>query len=223
MSAPHLSESTEMYLKAMAELGDSEVVAIGRLAERLDVTPVSANEMVKRLGDQGLVSHTPYKGVNLTRKGRKAASNVVRKQRLWECFLHDHLKIEWAQLYELACSLEHATAPEVTNALSDFLGDPKTCPHGNPIPAADGSVAPLNGFRLSEVSVGSTIRVLAIRTTAADVFKYLQERNIMPGREMTLLEVAPMEGPLTLDVEGNHVALGLLLSKFVIVEMKSFS
>jgi DtxR family Mn-dependent transcriptional regulator len=223
MSAPHLSESTEMYLKAMAELGDSEVVAIGRLAERLDVTPVSANEMVKRLGDQGLVSHTPYKGVNLTKKGREAASNVVRKQRLWECFLHDHLKMEWAQLYELACSLEHATAPEVTDALSNFLGNPKTCPHGNPIPAADGSFAPLNGIRLSDVSVGSTVRVLAIRSTAADVFKYLQERNILPGREMTLLEIAPMEGPLTLNVEGNRVALGLLLSKFVIVETKSFS
>jgi DtxR family transcriptional regulator, Mn-dependent transcriptional regulator len=223
MSFPHLSESTEMYLKAMAELSDSEVVAIGRLAERLDVTPVSANEMVKRLGDQGLVSHTPYKGVNLTRKGRKAASNVVRRQRLWECFLHDHLKMEWAQLYELACSLEHATAPEVTDALSDFLGNPKTCPHGSPIPAADGSFTPLNGIRLSDVSVGSTVRVLAIRATAADVFKYLQECNILPGREMTLLEVAPMEGPLMLEVEGNRVALGLLLSKFVIVEMKSFS
>lgn len=219
MSLPHLSESTEMYLKAMSELGDGEVVAIGRLAERLDVTPVSANEMVKRLGDQGLVSHTRYKGVNLTTKGRKAASDVVRRQRLWECFLHDHLHIEWAQLYELACSLEHATATEVTEALANFLGNPKTCPHGNPIPAADGSFATLNGVSLSEVAIGSTVRVLAVRATATDIFKYLQELNILPGREITLLEAAPMEGPLTLEVEGSRVALGLLLSKFVIVEI----
>jgi DtxR family Mn-dependent transcriptional regulator len=223
MSLPHLSESTEMYLKAMAELGDGEVVAIGRLAERLDVTPVSANEMVKRLGDQGLVSHTPYKGVNLTNKGREAASNVVRKQRLWECFLHDHLNMEWAQLYKLACTLEHATAPEVADALADFLGNPKTCPHGNPIPAGDGSIARLNGIPLSEVSLGSTVRVLAVRATTTDVFTHLQERGILPGREMTLLEAAPMEGPLTLEVEGSRVALGLLISTFVIVEVKSFS
>ena len=220
MFLPHLSESTEMYLKAMAELGNGEVVPIGRLAERLDVTPVSANEMVKKLGDQGLVSHTPYKGVNLTTRGRKAASSVVRRQRLWECFLHDHLKIEWAHLYELACSLEHATAPEVTDALASFLGDPKTCPHGNPIPAADGLLAPWNGIRLSEVSAGSTIRVLAVRATATDVLKHLQDRDILPGREMTLLEAAPMDGPLTLDVDGKRVALGLLISNFVIVEMK---
>ena len=220
MSFPHLSESTEMYLKAMAELGDGEVVPIGRLAERLEVTPVSANEMVKRLGDQGLVSHTPYKGVNLTRKGRKAAGNVVRRQRLWECFLHEHLRIEWAQLYELACSLEHATAPEVTDALSDFLGNPGTCPHGNPIPAADGSLIRVSGIPLHDVTVGRTARVLAVRATGTDVFKHLQDRNILPGREVTLLEVAPMDGPLTLGIEGNRVALGLLISRLVIVEMK---
>ena len=219
MSLPHLSESTEMYLKAMAELGDGEVVAIGRLAERLEVTPVSANEMVKRLGDQGLVSHTPYKGVNLTNKGREAASSVVRRQRLWECFFHDHLKMDWSQLYELACALEHATAPEVTEALADFLSHPKTCPHGNPIPDVDGSFTPLSGIPLSEVTLGSTVRVLAVRATATDIFKHLQERDILPGREIRVLEAAPMDGPLTLDVEGKYVALGLLISKFVLVEI----
>jgi DtxR family transcriptional regulator, Mn-dependent transcriptional regulator len=218
MSLPHLSESTEMYLKAMAELSDGDVVAIGRLAERLEVTPVSANEMVKRLDEQGLVSHTPYKGVNLTRKGRQAASSVVRRQRLWECFLYRHLNIEWSQVYELACSLEHATAPEVTDALAEFLGHPNTCPHGNPIPAADGSCAPLIGKRLSEIGVGSTVRVLAVRATQTDVLKYLQEHHLLPGRVLTVVEAVPLNGPLLLDVEGKHLALGLLLSDCVIVE-----
>ena len=87
-----------MYLKAMVELSDHDVVAIGRLAEHLNVTPVSANEMVRRLSEQGLMKHTPYKGVALTEKGREVACNVMRRQRLWECFLYDHLKIEWAQI-----------------------------------------------------------------------------------------------------------------------------
>jgi DtxR family transcriptional regulator, Mn-dependent transcriptional regulator len=219
MSLPHLSESTEMYLKAMAELGDGEVVAMGRLAERLEVTPVSANEMIKKLGEQGLVSHTPYKGVNLTKKGRKVACDVLRRQRLWEVFLYEHLKIEWAKIYELGCSLEHATAPEVTEALAVFLGHPKTCPRGNPIPAADGSFTPLNGVPLSEVAIGKSVRVLAVCATETDVLKHLQAQDILPGRELTLLEAAPLEGPLTLDVKGNRVALGLLVSQFVIVEI----
>ena len=219
MSLPHLSESTEMYLKAMAELGDGEVVAIGRLAQRLDVTSVSANEMVKRLGDQGLVSHIPYKGVNLTEKGREVACDVLRRQRLWEVFLYEHLKIEWAKIYELGCALEHATAPEVTEALAEFLNHPETGPRGNPIPAADGSYMPLDGVRLNEVPIGKTVRVLAVCLTATNVLRHLQDHNILPGREMTLLEAAPMEGPLTLDVDGHHVALGLLVSEFIIVEI----
>jgi DtxR family Mn-dependent transcriptional regulator len=214
-----LSESTEMYLKAMVELGAGEVVAIGQLAGRLGVTNVSANEMVHRLTDQGLVSHTPYKGVSLTPTGQTMACSVLRRQRLWECFLYEYLKIEWAKLYELACALEHATAPEVTEALAAFLGDPKFCPRGNPIPAADGSLTPLSGILLRDAPIGSTIRILAINATETNVLRHLQERDILPGRDLTVVEAAPMKGPLTLNVNGNHVALGLLLSEYVIVEI----
>ena len=214
-----MTESTEMYLKAMAELGVRDVVTVGRLAGRLGVTHVSANEMVHRLTESGLVSHTPYKGVSLTKNGQAAACSVLRRQRLWECFLYEHLKIEWAKLYELACALEHATAPEVTEALATFLGDPKFCPRGNPIPAADGSLTPLNGILLREAPIGPTMRVLAVNATATDVLKYIQERGILPGCELTIIEAAPMEGPLTLNVNGKEIALGLLLSEFVIVEI----
>jgi DtxR family Mn-dependent transcriptional regulator len=222
MFAQHLTQSTEMYLKAMIEMSDHEMVAVGRLAERLGVTPVSANEMVRKLSEVGLVTHTPYKGVALTEQGHEAACNVMRRQRLWECFLYQHLKIEWARLYELACSLEHATAPEVTEALSVFLGDPKTCPRGNPIPAADGSFTPLDGVPLSEAGVSERVRVLAVNATATDVLMYLQERDILPGRDLTILEASPMQGPLTLRVEGEaggkEVALGLSVAEFVIVK-----
>ena len=215
-----MSESTEMYLKAMAELGADEIVAVGRLAGRLGVTNVSANEMVHRLTENGLLSHMPYKGVALTETGRAAACNVLRRQRLWECFLYDHLKIEWAKLYELACALEHATAPEVTEALADFLGDPKFCPRGNPIPSVDGSLTPLNGILLRDVAVGKTVRVLAINATDRESLNYLQVRGILPGNTLTVVEAAPMEGPLTLNINGKEVAIGLLLSEFVIVEAK---
>src|SRR6185369_7627292 len=182
------TESAEMYLKAMAELGAGDVVAVGRLAGRLGVTNVSANEMVRRLTDQGLMAHTPYKGVALTKTGRAAAWSVLRRQRLWECFLYEHLKIEWAKLYELACSLEHATAPEVTEALSRFLGNPKVCPRGNPIPSVDGSWTPLNGVPLRDVSIGATAHVVAVNATQTDALRYLQERGILPGCELTVIE-----------------------------------
>ena len=217
MTVPHLSESTEMYLKAMSELGDRDV-AIARLAERLSVTHVSANEMMRRLGEQGLVTHTPYKGVTLTKKGREVASNVIRRQRLWEVFLYEHLNIEWSKVYELACSLEHATAPEVTEALAEFLKHPQTCPRGNPIPDVKGVYTPLEGIALSEVKVGTTVTVLAVDATATDVLKYLQEKNVLPGQKLKVIEAAPMDGPLTVSVGGKEVALGLSLAEFVIVK-----
>ena len=217
MTVPHLSESTEMYLKAMSELGDRDV-AIARLAERLSVTHVSANEMMRRLGEQGLVTHTPYKGVTLTKKGREVASNVIRRQRLWEVFLYEHLNIEWSKVYELACSLEHATAPEVTEALAEFLKHPQTCPRGNPIPDVKGVYTPLEGIALSEVKVGTTVTVLAVDATATDVLRYLQEKNVLPGQKLKVIEAAPMDGPLTVSVGGKEVALGLSLAEFVIVK-----
>ena len=217
MSVPQLSESTEMYLKAMAEMGDRNV-AISRLAERLNVTHVSANEMMRRLGEQGLITHTPYKGVTLTKKGREVASNVIRRQRLWEVFLYEHLSIEWAKVYELACSLEHATAPEVTDALDTFLDHPQTCPRGNPIPDKNGSFTQLDGIRLNEAKVGGTVTVLAVDATAADVLKYLQDKNILPGQTIKVLEAAPLDGPLTVSVNGKEVALGLSLAEFVVVK-----
>ena len=101
------SESVEMYMKSVAELGGDEFpVPIGRVAERLGVSPVSANEMMKRLADQDLIVHQPYKGVTLTDSGRELANSVIRRQRLWECFLIDYLHLDWAKAYDLACVLK---------------------------------------------------------------------------------------------------------------------
>ena len=214
-----MSESTEMYLKAMVELGQGDKVAVGRLADRLGVTSVSANEMVHRLTDQGLVSHVPYKGVELTKTGQAAACSVLRRQRLWECFLFEYLNIEWAKLYEFACGLEHATAPEVTEALAVFLGNPKFCPRGNPIPGTDGSFTPLSGTLLLKIPIGASVRVLAVNATETNLLRYLQDRRILPGQKLTVIEAAPMDGPLMLRVEEQNVALGLRLAEFVIVQV----
>ena len=99
------------------------------------------------------------------------------------------------------------------------LGDPKTCPRGNPIPDENGNFTPLSGTILSEVEVGKAVNVLAVNATTTDVLKYLQERNILPGHKLEVVEAAPLKGPLTLRVDGKkEVALGLSMAEFVIVE-----
>jgi DtxR family Mn-dependent transcriptional regulator len=217
------SESVEMYLKTVAELGGEHgPVPIGRVAERLGVSPVSANEMMKRLGEQQLIEHQMYKGVSLTDDGRRLANSVIRRQRLWECFLVGHLNLDWAKVHDLACDLEHATSPEVTEALAHYLGDPSRCPHGNPIPDPDGAVGQEDDLTLSRLKVGQSGRIRAIVPESSELLAYLAERGLFPGQSLTVVEAAPLNGPLTILVGDSQdqpqVALGLALAELVQVD-----
>jgi DtxR family Mn-dependent transcriptional regulator len=219
------SESVEMYLKSVAELGgEHNPVPIGRVAERMSVSTVSANEMMKRLGEGQLIHHLPYKGVTLTKDGRRLANSVIRRQRLWECFLVDHLKLDWAKVHDLACDLEHSTAPEVTEALADYLDHPTRCPHGNPIPNPAGEVLAAIDTPLSDVSIGQTAQIKAIVPAGSDVMAYLVDRGLRPGNRIKVIETAPLQGPLTLRIGEEEApietVLGLNLAELVLVEIE---
>jgi DtxR family Mn-dependent transcriptional regulator len=217
-SLPH-SQSVEMYVKTVAELGgDQAPVAIARVAERLGVTQVSAAEMMKRLGRDGLIAHTPYRGVSLTAEGRRLAYNVIRRQRLWERFLVDHLNLCWHNAYDLACTLEHATPAEVTEALAAYLGQPGTCPHGNPIPNSAGELEAAAGVLLDSLRPGRRARILALEDESPDVLAYLSQRGLLPGASLAVVEAAPLDGPLTIQLEHGSVALGLGLAARIRVE-----
>ncbi len=212
------SESAEMYLKTIFELEDgAEPVAISRIAERLGVSAVSANEMIKRLGERDLVIHTPYKGVQLTDSGRRRSLSVVRRHRLWERFLVDHLHIPWDQSHDLACQLEHATAEAVTEGLSDFLGGPTTCPHGNAIPAVDGTLDEPQTRPLSEMEVGQRGTVVRIYREETPLLKYLADHGIYPGLVLEVEDIAPYNGPLTIRLDGATIVLGREIAARVLV------
>lgn len=222
------SESVEMYLKTVAELGgESEPVPIGQVAARLGISPVSANEMMKRLGENDYIDHLPYKGVMLTGRGRRLANSVIRRQRLWECFLVERLNIDWARAYEMACDLEHATAPEVTEALAAFLNHPVTCPHGNIIPDSDGHMSGALFVPLATLEAGQSACIQAVAPESSAVLAYFAERDLLPGRLVTVVEAAPLEGPLTLHVyqssaapqPGSVVVLGINLAQLLMVEV----
>lgn len=213
------NETIEMYLKTIAELSrDGQPVIIARVAERLGVTPVSANEMMKRLVEQELIVHERYKGVRLTPDGRYMANNVIRRQRLWECFLVDHLKFNWSGVYEVACRLEHATSTVLAEALSAFLGHPQFCPHGNPIPNVDGTVAKGGGCPLTNLKVGESATISSIAPMDTEVFAYLSQHGIVPNQAIVVMEHAPMDGPITVRLNSEQVSLGQALAAMVTVE-----
>jgi DtxR family Mn-dependent transcriptional regulator len=207
-----------MYLKTIAELSDgSSPIVIARVAERLGISPVSANEMMKRLVVQGHITHEPYKGVKLTKNGRYIAHSVMRRQRLWEVFLIEHLKFNWAGIHEAACRLEHATSKVLAESLAAYLDHPTVCPHGNPIPMADGCLPIVDSRPLNTLKVSETARILSIHPTQTDIFAYLNKRNIMPEQVITVIEIAPMQGPITVRLDNAEVSLGLAMAGLIMV------
>jgi len=215
------NESTEMYLKTVSELSaDDEHVPISLLAHRLGVSTVSATEMVHRLEDQGLVEHKPYKGIYLTPTGFRRAAEVIRNHQLWECFLADNLRLPWERVHELACRLEHATDRDVTEALAAFLDNPTVCPHGNPIPDADGRMEATGGVALNRLEAGQQGTVNAIHPESTVLLEYLARHNLKPGRTITVREVAPFSGPITILVDGEEHAIGQEAAEYIFIRLR---
>lgn len=219
-----VGESAEMYLKTIAELAvEREPVPVTGIAERLEISTVSASEMVHRLQDRGLVEHTPYKGVQLTSEGSRRANIVIRRHRLWECFLVEKLGIPWELVHGFACRLEHAADDEVVGRLADFLDAPAVCPHGNPIPTAEGEMPAVSGLTLLELGLGESGVVLRIQLEDEyDVLcSYLAKRGIHPGAIVRIEEIAPLEGPLSIRIGQQVHALGRRMAQQVIVERQT--
>src|ERR687890_2195011 len=148
------SSSVGDYLKAIWELAvDSGEVAASTkgVAERLSVSAASVSNMFARLQETGLVEHERYRGATLTERGRREALRLVRRHRLIETFLLEHLGYPWQEVHEEAEKLEHAVSDVFTERLAELLGHPERDPHGTPIPATDGSLPPDHSRPLAEV------------------------------------------------------------------------
>jgi len=212
------NESTEMYLKTIRELSvDNNLIAISALARRLEVSTVSATEMVHRLEEHNLVEHTPYKGVQLTANGCQHAAEIIRSHRLWERFLVDHLNIPWAHVHDVACRLEHATDTVVTDALDEFLGRPTKCPHGNPIPRAGEALKTAVATTLDTLQPGLTCEVVRIHPESALLLEYLASHDVKPGRQLHIDEIAPFNGPIMITIGEQSHALGQEVATHIFV------
>jgi DtxR family transcriptional regulator, Mn-dependent transcriptional regulator len=216
--SPSLSESVEMYLKAVFELGrEGEFVPIASVAERLGITVVSATEKIHRLEDAGLFSHEPYRGVRLSPVGRDQAGRVVRRHRLWECFLYTELGLGWAAVHDLACSLEHAVDDEVTEPLAARLGNPARCPHGNPIPGREPQTEPEPETQLDLLPEGQAARLVRIRPETAELLAFLEDRKILPGLRLMRTGQEPLDGALFFESDLGPLVIGPGVASHLVV------
>ncbi len=201
-----MSESVEMYLLRIALLQDEDrPVPISALAEELAVSPVSANQMCRKLEERGMVHYEPYKGVTLTLHGEAVAMRVLRKRRLWEVFLAGKLGLDPAQAEEIACRFEHVTPDGLAERLAGYLGNPTLSPQQEPIPPSIGAAVRKPRLPLSALSAGQQAQVCQI--TADDpVREFLRARGLTTGATLKVLASAGDGGLL---VETAHGMLTL--------------
>ena len=199
------SSATEEYLQAIYTLADENGSVISaRLATFLGVSAAATSEMVHRLERDGMVTLDARKELHFTVDGQRAANSIVRRHRLAERFLVEVLGFAWWKTHEEAERLEHAMSPEMESRMTAVLGDPQTCPHGNPMPG----VAAVPTRPLETLAAGERATVLRIpdQFEHEDGFlEYLDSQGVEPGVTVALVE----RGPTTLRVEIDGIARSL--------------
>jgi DtxR family transcriptional regulator, Mn-dependent transcriptional regulator len=206
----NVREGAENYAKVIYQLQEQGEgsVGTGAVAEQLGVTPASASAMLKRMADDGLVEHTPYRGVRLTREGEQVALEVIRHHRLIELFLAEVLGMPWDRVHEEAEVLEHHISEELEELIAAKLGQPVRDPHGDPIPSRDLALADDVSVPLSELEPGQSGVFERVSDRDGAMLRYLGERGIHPGVEIAVSGREPFGGPITVDVGGATHSLG---------------
>jgi DtxR family Mn-dependent transcriptional regulator len=206
-----LSPAVEDYLKAIYKLeveGSAPPASTGDIARAMDVSPASASNMVRRLADLDFLTHEAYEGATLTDHGRKVALEVVRHHRLLELYLKEVMGFEWGEIHDEAEHLEHHISERFESRIEEMLGNPTHDPHGHPIPTREGLVDEPSRDALSDLATGETARIDHISDEDADLLELLEQRGLLPGARVEVVDVRPLEGLLVVAVDGTEQLVG---------------
>lgn len=216
------SQAVEDYVAAIWRITlDGGLATTSEVARRLGVTPASTSHMFKRLAEQGLVAYREYSGVSLTADGERAAAGYVRRHRVIERFLVDLLSIPWDRVDAYADQMEHALPDEVIDRLEAVMDYPDTCPHGHPIPAPSGKIVAEPAVAIAELTPGSHARVVRVDEKDPELLRYLQERGLVPGSKLQLVQRDATGQTLTLAIGGQQHVVGPRVAEAVFVSTRA--
>lgn len=218
-----LTESTEDYLVTIYRLSrnpENERVTTSSIAQALGVSAPSVTSMTKKtLTNLGLVDYERHRGVTLTALGEHIALQILRHHRIVELFLAEKLGLPWDQVHDEANRLEHAMSPKLIERMAQMLGDPLVDPHGDPIPRSNGTIEYSGVTPLYEIPVGQTVVVRRIQDQSSEVLRYLSEIGLVPGTVVEVVSRAPLDGPLTVNIQDSEKVLGRDLAKIILVAL----
>jgi DtxR family transcriptional regulator, Mn-dependent transcriptional regulator len=215
---PVLSRSVEDYLKAIFRLSNQGGFATtSDIAALLVLSPPSVSGMVKRLSEMGLIEHVPYRGVQLTAQGRRAALRMIRRHRVLELYLTRNLGYDWDNVHNEAERLEHAVSDELIERMAAALGDPHYDPHGDPIPTATGDLEETELVSLADAQIGDALELRQVMTQDPARLRYFAEQGLVPGVRVVVTDRQPFNGPTTvlLHVSGTARIVGQELAQLL--------
>ncbi len=193
-----MTPNREDYLKLILELGgDQKKINNKQIVSGLDVSAASVSEMISKLLKEGLVEHSPYQGVQLTETGLASASALIRKHRLWEVFLVEHLHYSWNEVHDDAEVLEHVTSETLASRLEAYLDHPRYCPHGGMIPEQGELIHEGEKNTMSSYPVGTKIRIARV-LDERELLDYLVSIQLNIHEEYEIIDAAAYEGPITI-------------------------
>lgn len=214
-----VTNQAEEYLEAIYRLENKTGFArTMELSRELGVVPGSITNTIENLKRKQLVIHEPYKGVKLTPSGRRIASNILRRHRLAERLLTDFLQIDWSEVHDPACKLEHALTPEILKPLEKALGHPKRCPHGNPIPTDCGGIQEEQTMPLTDLDAQTTAIVVKITEEKPEILKELANLNLTPGTQLEIIKKAGEAELTEIKIATKNCTIGHGLASIIYVK-----
>ena len=217
-----LTKNEEDYLKALFHLTEESVeqkAGTNQLAEHLGLSPASVNGMLKKLREKGLVNYEKYGKLELSETGRIIALRLIRKHRLWETFLYQHLNFSWDEVHEVAEQLEHIQSIKLIQELDRFLGNPKTDPHGDLIPTQDGMYEFQPKRTLAELSEGTICRLVSVKDSSVAFLKYVSQVGLALSSEIKISEIHDFDGSIMISFDNKMVNVSKKFAEHIFVEV----
>ena len=209
----------EIYRLAEYDSNDNQFVGTATVAEAVDLSPPAVNRIVNQLKENGLLLHKPYQGIQLTQQGRHEALLQLRHHRIAETFLVQVMGFDWQDVYMEAQAISQNANPAITARMFQMTGSPQFCPHGEPIPSAEGTVIGMNDMMLSQAEAGQNFTVTRLQTRDPERLQYIEAIGLLPNTSFEVLHRAPFDGPIQLKLHNEYRIIGHNLAELIRVKI----
>ncbi|MBE7646118.1 metal-dependent transcriptional regulator [Tenacibaculum finnmarkense] len=216
------SQSEENYIKTIYHLAlvSDKGITTNAIAKMLVTKASSVTDMIKKLSDKEVVIYKKYQGVTLTDLGKKTATNIIRKHRLWEVFLVEKLNFSWDEVHEVAEQLEHIQSPKLIDELDAFLGHPKTDPHGDPIPDKEGNLPQIQKSLLATLQKSEQGVCVGVNDTSSEFLRFLDKQEIGLGQHIEVLDKEPFDDSFLVRINTKEMTISNKVANNIYIQKK---